>query len=331
MERQLSSTLDTPVVEEQTVADVLMTKPTRRRIRRFRPLRPRGMQLLFVLPVVIWIVLVLEGPFIYAVDRSLRYFSLADPRQSGQWAGLAQYEKLMHDPQFFDSLLTTLTFAVPAVLIEIVAGAAIALLFFQILKDRPWLSRIALTLFLIPLMASEPVTALTWKFLLQGDFGVLTYLLAKTGVSTDTSFLSDPQLVIPSLIVVDVWQWVPFVTLIIYAGLIALPREPIEAAEVDGASYWQRIRHVLLPPLLPLFSVVLLFRSIDAFNVMGKVQILTGGGPGQTSEVLSLYAYRQGFEFLDQAYASAIVMVMFGLVFIAVDIWFKFVYGRVAK
>lgn len=316
---------------KKSVADVLMDKPKRRRRRRFKPLRVRGMQLLFVLPVVAWIILVLEGPFIYAIDRSLRFFSLADPNQNGQWAGLSQYSKLMHDPQLRNSFVTTLKFAVPAVGIQLVAGTAIALLFYQVLRDRPWASRIALTFFLIPLMASEPVTALTWKFLLQGDFGVLTYLLTKSGVSSSTSFLSDPDLVIPSLVVVDVWQWVPFVTIIIYAGLVALPREPIEAAQVDGATYWQRVRHVLLPPLLPLFSVVLLFRSIDAFNVMGKVQILTGGGPGQQSEVLSLYAYRQGFEFLDQAYASAIVMVMFGLVFIVVDIWFKVVYGRIVR
>lgn len=308
------------------VDTALSERPRRRRRRWLLP--EKGLKPLLLLPVVVWILLVLEGPFLVALDRSLRFYDLADPTQGGQWAGLEQYVKLMHDSQFFQSLFITIQFMIPAVVLEIGFGIALALFFYQTIRNRPILSRVVLTLFLIPLMASEAVTALTWKFLLQSDFGVLSFFLKKVGVGRDISLLSNPDAVLPVVIMVDIWQWVPFVTLITFAGLMALPREPIEAAECDGASFFQRVRYVMLPPLWPLISIVVLFRAIDAFKIFDKVLILTGGGPGGKTEVLSLYAWRQGFIFSDQAYASAIVMFMFVFVIVAVEIWFKFVYAR---
>lgn len=304
----------------------LMERPRQRRRRWL--LSEGRLKPLLLLPVVVWILLVLEGPFLVALDRSLRFYDLADPTQGGQWAGLEQYVKLMHDSQFFQSLLITIQFMIPAVVLEIGFGIALALFFYQTIRNRRILSRLVLTLFLIPLMASEAVTALTWKFLLQSDFGVLSFFLKKIGIGRDVSLLSNPDAVLPVVVMVDIWQWVPFVTLITYAGLMALPREPIEAAECDGASFLQRVRYVMLPPLWPLISIVVLFRSIDAFKIFDKVLILTGGGPGGKTEVLSLYAWRQGFIFSDQAYASAIVMFMFVFVIVAVEIWFKLVYSR---
>ena len=140
--------------------------------------------------------------------------------------------------------------------------------------------------------------------------------MAHFGLPT-LDWTASPQLALPSLIIVDIWQWTPFVVLILLAGLVALPNEPFEAAAVEGAGYWTSIWHVALPMLRPLIMVVILFRGIDLFRAFDTIWVITGGGPGDASETLNMLLYRLGFQNLNFGRASALALIMLAIVLIA--------------
>src|SRR5437773_8019231 len=161
-------------------------------------------------------------------------------------------------------------------------------------------------------MILPPVVAgVTWRLIYNPNFGVLNGILRLFGLDTRRwTWLADPSLALPAVILVDVWEWTPFVFLILLAGLQAIPQEPYEAARIDGANAWQTFLHITLPLLIPAILVALLLRTMDLLRIFDQIFILTQGGPGFSTETVSLYIYRTAFRFFDFGYAAAMSFVL---------------------
>ena len=276
----------------------------------------------FLAPALLLLLVILVGPFGYMVWTSFTDLSYAIPDRNGSFVGFDNFRRLMHDPFFWDSFLLTVRFMVSAVAIELLLGFGIAMLLFHQLQRR----RLVLTLLMVPMMLAPVAIGLIWKLLLQGDFGMMTYYLRFVGLlGSQQVLLSDAQLVLPTIIGIDVWQWTPFVVLVMLAGLMSLPREPFEAAVMDGARPVQILRDITLPLLRPIIALVVLLRGIDAFKEFDKVFILTGGGPGTSTELLSIYTYRMNFKDWDLGYGAACAFMVY---FVLCSIFYKAVFWQ---
>jgi multiple sugar transport system permease protein len=274
----------------------------------------RGASAAFLLPSLILLLIILVGPFLYTIALSFTDLSYSLPDHEGSFVGFDNYRRLIRDDSiFWGSFATTLYFVVVVVAAELVLGFALALLLYTQIHKR----RVILTLMLVPMMLAPVAVGLIWKLLLQGEFGMLTYYLRAAGLlGHDTAVLSDPDLALLAIMVIDIWQWTPFVTLVLLAGLLSLPREPFEAALMDGAGRFRIFFDITLPLLRPILALVVLLRSIDAFKEFDKIFILTGGGPGNATELLSIYAYRVNFKNWDLGYGAVCAFMIYLVVLI---------------
>ena len=215
--------------------------------------------------------------------------------------------------------------------VEFVLGFALALLLFHHIQRR----RVVLSLLLIPMMLAPVAVGLMWKLMLHGEFGMLTHYLRQVGLlGLRTALLGNHDLVLPTVMLVDVWEWTPFVTLVVLAGLLSLPRDPFEAAIMDGARPWQVFRDITVPLMRPIIALVLLLRGIDAFKEFDKVFILTGGGPGTATELLSIYTWRINFRNWDLGYGAVNAFMVYLVVLILCAVFYKAIYwteGRAPK
>ena len=293
------------------------------------PLLDRGVGPLLMLPATLLVVIFLVGPFYYMVYTALTDLSFADASHSGAFVGFDNFRKLMrNDPLFWASFLLTLKFVVIAVSLEFLFGFALAFLIFRFVASQ----RLLTTLLLIPMMIAPVAVGLIWRLLLQGDFGMLTFYMRKVGLlAQNAAVLSAPDLVFPTIVAIDVWQWTPFVTLIMLAGMMSLSRAPFEAAMMDGAKPFQIFRDVMLPLLRPVIALVLLLRGIDAFKEFDKVFLMTGGGPGTLTELVSIYAYRVNFRNWDLGYGAAVAFMIYLVVLILCSVFYKAVYWSSSK
>ncbi len=244
-------------------------------------------------------------PLIYSVTISLQ-------QQSGEgvvW-GLGNFARLLTDNFFLTALVHTLVYAVAALTCEFLLGLGLALLLNNQIRGRS-VFRASL---LIPMMLPAVVVGVVWRLMLNQNFGAINGTLKQFGINTDNfTWVASPKLAMLSVIAVDVWQWTPFVFLVLLAGLQAIPQEPYEAALIDGSSRWQTFWHVTLPLLKPSILIVLLLRTMDLLRVFDQIFILTEGGPGLATETLSLYIYRTAFRFFDFGYAAAMSFVLLAL------------------
>jgi multiple sugar transport system permease protein len=175
------------------------------------------------------------------------------------------------------------------------------------------------TLFLLPMVLSPVVVGVTWRALLTPEFGWISQFFGP-GIS----WLADPQLALITLAIVDVWQWTPFVFIILLSGLLSIPVDIFEAARIDGANGWHRFSRIILPSLAPLITIVVLLRAIDAFKIFDLVFNLTQGGPGTSTETLAFYIYRLSFKSYDLGYGAAISMVLSLLVGFLISVFLRF-------
>lgn len=284
----------------------------------------RGAAALLLVPAVALLVVILLGPFLYMVWTSLTDLHFALPGRDGSFIGLDNYRRLVRDDHiFWHSFGLTLKFVFWAVTIEFILGSLLALLLLHCIVRR----RVLLTLIMVPMMLAPVAVGLIFRLLLQGDFGMLTYYMRAIGLlDARAAVLSNADLVLPTIILIDVWQWTPFVTLVMLAGLLSLPREPYEAAIMDGARPWQVFRDVTVPLMRPIIALVILLRSIDCFKEFDKIFILTGGGPGTATELLSIYTYRVSFRNWDLGYGSACAFMVYLVVLILCAVFYKAVY-----
>lgn len=250
--------------------------------------------LLYVLIIAIWPML--QG-FLYSFEN----YNLIKPA-SRRFVGLDNYYLLWSDPTARRALINTFIFTFGAVGLEFLLGLGIALLLWR----DDLFNRIALGILLIPATVTPLVVGLVFKAMLNADYGILGYFLASSGLSSPRGLLADPALALPTLILVDVWEWTPLMTLILLAGLKSLPSDILEAASVDGATKWQNFRIIILPLLLPAAFLALIMRMMDAFRVFDIIYVSTGGGPGDSTTTLMIHGVKQGLEFFNIGRASAV-------------------------
>jgi multiple sugar transport system permease protein len=269
----------------------------------------RQMKWLFILPAVAFVLVMMVFPIIYTVRLSFFEWSMS-AIQPPVWVGLDNYTELFTaDPRFTDAVVRTFAFTIGAVAVEMVLGLLIALLL-----NKPFrANNVVKTLILLPMVATPVAMGMAWLLMLEPTIGVVNAFLRMVGLPTQP-WLASPQQALPSLMLVDIWEWTPMVALIALAGLASLPEEPIEAAVVDGASPFQRFWHVLLPLLAPTLIVAMLLRSIDALKTFDIIYTMTQGGPGFATETLNIYSYVQGFSYFQMGKASSLLVVFFAIV-----------------
>jgi multiple sugar transport system permease protein len=268
--------------------------------------------LLLVAPALIIIFFFALYPLGYAVSLSARHVDLTSAVGVGPYVGLDNYRFALNDGFFWAATGRTILFAVCAVSVEMALGISIAFL----LNSLRWFKGLARGLLLLPLAAAPAAVGLIWRYMYHPDFGVYNFLISALGLP-EQNWLGNYRLAMASVIVFDIWQWTPFVAIITLAGLQALPKEPFEAAELDGASTWRVLRKLTFPMLMPVLTLVFVLRSIDAIRLYDPIVMLTGGGPGTATETLTYYLYRLGMKFfrLDQASAISILFLYATIVF----------------
>ena len=260
---------------------------------------------LLVAPALVVLLTLSIYPLLYSISISLQ-----QQTTSGVVWSLVHFKRLLSDGFFQTALLHTVVYALVALICEFLLGLGLALLMNQQIRARG-LFRASL---LVPMMLPTVVVGVVWRLLLHPNFGAINGTLKQIGINTENlTWTASPRLAFLAVIAVDVWQWTPFVFLVLLAGLQAIPQEPYEAALIDGSSRWQTFRHVTLPLLKPAILIVLLLRTMDLLRVFDQIFILTEGGPGFATEMISLYIYRTAFRFFDFGYAAAMSFVLLAL------------------
>lgn len=273
----------------------------------------------FLLPAIIILILISIVPFLFAVNYSFRDYDLSVPGRTGQFIGLENYRLALNNPEFWASLVRTMMILIPSVIVTFFLGLGIAMLLNQKIRGR----RLFVSLLLIPMMIAPIAVGMVWKLLLLPNYGLLTQVSNQMGLFTGAAFFSDPTMAPFTIVLMDIWQWTPFIVLIMLAGLSSLPREPLERAKIDGASRWQTLRYVVLPSLLPLIIIALFIRSIEAFKMFDKIWITTHGGPAAFTETATIYTFRQNFVFFKMGYGAATILILFFFVLIICALFFK--------
>lgn len=272
----------------------------------------RHSKTLFLAPAVLYLALLTLFPFIYTVVLSFTERNLTRPGQGG-FVGLDNYTRLFSDGLFQTAILQTFTVTLASISIELVLGFFIAKLFYA-LSGNP-IANIARTFFILPMMLTPVVSGLLWSYILNPTLGIANYLLLSVGLPQAGWFASSAT-ALPTLVMINVWQWGPFLMLLILAGLLGVPKEQYEAAELDGARWYHIARHIELPALRNVILIGMVFRFIDNFRLFDVVYAATKGGPGDATEVVSMYAFRQMFQFFNAGYgsAAAVVILAIGLI-----------------
>ncbi|ASY65404.1 Maltose/maltodextrin ABC transporter, permease protein MalF (plasmid) [Sinorhizobium sojae CCBAU 05684] len=275
----------------------------------------RRLRYLMLAPAVLILLALTIFPSLYMFYAAVHRIS-PNPDLPWQFVGAANFARLFSDGQFQAALRNTAIFTVVAVSVEFLLGLGLALLLDKYIRRMTFLK----TVLMIPMMLPPIAVAITWKLIYEPQFGVLNEIMYRLGLPPQ-AWAGDVDLAMFSIIVADVWQWTPFIFLLMLAGLASLPVEPYEAAELDGASSWRQFWDLTIPFLKPVIAIALLLRVMDALRLFDLVFILTGGGPADRTKVLSLYIYQVAYRFADPGYAAAIsLFVLF--VTIVLSTWF---------
>lgn len=259
-------------------------------------------------PSVAVLVLLYVVPVLVTIYLALHYWPLSRIRPP-VWVGLSNFVRLFQAERFRGAVVHTFTYTGLAVSLELVLGMVMALILNQRFRGRS----VVRTVFLFSMMATPIAAMMAWRLLLDPFTGIFS-LIKSLGGPRIFPPLASRTWVIPTLVVVDVWEWTPLVGLILLGGLSALPREPYEAASIDGASGWQQFWYITVPLLRPVMVVALLFRTIDALKAFETVFVITGGGPAFASETLNVYAYKEAFQNFHTGYGSALLLVYFFII-----------------
>lgn len=257
-------------------------------------------------------------PSIFLYVISMTNYQLGWDFSRMQWVGLQNYTRLFtgQDPDFWNAIYISLKFMIEATAIEMVLGFLIG----KLLNDSEFkLKPVVFAILIVPIVMTPSIAGNIWKLMLNSEYGIINYWLGKLGMAK-IAWL-DAQHAFASVLLADVWQWTPFVTLIFYAGMRSLPHDQYEAAKVDGANTVQLFRHITLPALKPLIFLALVFRTIDSMKIYDMPFVLTQGGPGNSTEFLSLHIYRLANAqngLIGRAAANAIVLLLIATVISAI-------------
>src|SRR6476469_2339173 len=260
----------------------------------------------FIAPALIVVLAVIIFPWAYTIWMSLHEWKVGQPPV---FVGLANYIRLPSDARFVESIWHTLVYTALSVALPLMLGTLAAVVFHAKFPMRGFLRG----LFILTMLATPVAIALVWTMMFHPPLGILNYLLSLVGLPPQL-WVFHPATVIPSLVLVETWQWTPLVMLIVLGGLAAIPIEPYESAQIDGATRWQVFRYISLPLVAPFLFIASMIRMIDAVKSFDIIFAITQGGPGSASETINLYLYSVAFVYYDVGYASAIVVVFFALI-----------------
>lgn len=261
----------------------------------------------FVAPTWIFVLAIGIVPIGYAVWLSVTNLSLyAD---GVRFVGFDNYLRVVFTPRFLETLGTTLLFVVVGLVLQFALGYLLATALHRQLRGF----RIARTVLLIPMLLTPVVVGLIWQFIFNPDLGIINAVLGVFGV--DLNFFGDPLLARGLVVLIDAWMHVPFVMLMLVAGMASVPQEPLEAAAIDGAGWWQTTRYVVLPALAPVIMVTLIVRCIDIVRIFDIIFSTTRGGPGTSTETVSMLSYVTTFQFYEFSDGAAMSVALAALMF----------------
>jgi multiple sugar transport system permease protein len=269
----------------------------------------RNLSTLFPLPAIVFVAMLMVFPVLYTGYLSFTNWNLTSGMPA-TFVGLASYTRVLTEPRFLNALARTFAFTFFAVVIEGVLGVAAALIL-----NRAFVGRsVAKLLLLLPLVATPVAIGIVFNLFYDPTIGLANFMLHSVGLPPGL-WVSSNKSVIASLVLVDVWQWTPMITLIVLAGLAGLSDEPVEAARIDGASEWQIIRWVTIPMVMPVILTALILRLIDALKTFDIIYAMTQGGPGYASETLNIMGFKYSFEYFRMGQSAVILVVLFVVVF----------------
>lgn len=273
---------------------------------------------LFVSPAVIILSIVILAPIAIAIITSFYDYTLIN-RTLDSFIGLKNYFEAVSNEKFIHSAIVTIVFVILVVLFEFIIGFLIAILLNQVERFR----NIYYFILLIPLLINPIVVGLIWRMFLHPQLGILNYLISLIGIDP-VNWLGDPQNAFITIIFVDIWHQVSFMIILLLAGLASIPEEPYEAARVDGANAFQQFRDITLPYMRPVIIITLLIRLIFALKTYDLIYIMTKGGPGDATDLISYYIYRSAFIGLDLGQAASMSVILLLIVCIIIYPLFKF-------
>jgi multiple sugar transport system permease protein len=309
------------MTHEKVIADTQLSslEPAEARRRgfwsRLGPSNPAVFPWVLMAPTLIILFAIGIYPFVYALYIAGHNFILSKPYIPRFFVGLYQYHALIQDPEFWHALETTLVFTLQAVFIEFWLGLGLALLFQRRLRG----AGIMRLFILIPMILPPLVAALTWRYMFYPGAGLVTYYAG--GITRafgwgEIPFLSHPEIAFHTLVFVDIWEWTPFMFLMMTAGLSSIPRQPYEAAEIDGASAWRVFWTITMPLLRPAILIAVVIRVMDAFRTYELIVVMTRGGPGNATTTLNVYLTKTGLEFFDASKAAALSLIMMMIIIV---------------
>ena len=258
-----------------------------------------------IAPAIFLLLLIGLFPLIYSLIVSFQRITMMEEDYS--FAGLANYAQLFKDTRLWQSLLHTAIITIIALPIELIAGLLMAQLFLERLPGR----QIFVSLLVLPTVISPIVAGATWRLLFDNRYGPINQILGWfAGEPVAALWTVNPNLVYPAIILCEIWQWTPFMFLILLAALSNVDKSLTEAAEIDGAGYWRTFRKIVLPAIWPVMAIAILIRSLDLVRIFDIIWALTQGGPGTMTETISIYTYTQGFKQFETSYTAAMAFLV---------------------
>ncbi len=289
--------------------------------KKIRGISDKGLAWLFISPTILLLLAINIFPLFWAIYLSFTNYRANRPNEPVKNLGLANYQRILGDQDIWIAMQATAHFVFWTIVLQTAIGFTLAWLIDRKFRGHAFWT----TIILVPMMLSPAVVGNFWRFLYQPQTGLFNYIVAFfTGVSPSSfEMLGSVQLAPWAIIIVDTWMWTPYVMLICLAGLRSIPEYIYEAAEVDRASNWRQFWSITLPMALPFIMLAVLFRGIENFKMFDMVNLLTGGGPGSTTEVASITLKRQAFESWRTGYSSAFAIILFVAVFGLANIYVK--------
>lgn len=262
-------------------------------------------------------------PIISMFNISFRSLSFAIPGATGQWVGLENYGIMWSSNEFWYSIRITIIFVLIVIPSQLVLGFIIALLLDRNIRGK----RIFTTTIITPMLLAPIVVGLMWLFMLNYDVGIAPYYLKLFGLDVG-NLLGNIKTAYPTIILIEIWHWTPLLALMIFSGLQSLPQDPYEAAIVDGASRYQIFRHITLPLLRPVIIIAVILRGVDVFKIFDEIFILTSGGPGNSTEVINMLAFKINFLFWNMGQGATVGVAIFLIALIGTTFLFLLIRGK---
>ena len=266
---------------------------------------PRWVPALYLGPAVLVMAAACLYPVLTAFQLAGYDWSMGTPWESARWVGWDNITSAFANPRVWSSLWTTLLFAAVCVTAEMLLGIALALALEHPVRGMA----IFRTLFILPMMIAPIAVGLAWRYMFDAQFGLINALLQAVGLNAQI-WLADPQLAFIAIVIADIWQWTPFVFIMMIAALAGIDNSVIEASRIDGARWWQQTFLVKLPMVMHVIAITLMMRLIDAFRVLEVIYVLTFGGPGDSTEILSLHIYKTAFIGQQLGVAAAVSVLL---------------------